>query len=41
MAEAGNKAQGGDPAEDLVVQLVAPVREKGLDLVGEVGCCSG
>ena len=34
---AGNKAKGGDPAEDLVVQLVARVREKGLDLVGEGG----
>jgi putative transposase len=37
VAKAGRKAQGGDPAEDLIGQLVAQAREKGLDLVGEGG----
>src|SRR3954462_8932178 len=37
VAKAGKKAQGGDPAEDLIGQLVAQAREKGLDLVGEGG----
>jgi putative transposase len=37
VAKAGKNAQGGDPAEDLIGQLVAQAREKGLDLVGEGG----
>jgi putative transposase len=37
VAKAGEKAQDGDPAEDLIGQLVAQAREKGLDLVGEGG----
>ncbi|WP_354670961.1 IS256 family transposase [Actinomadura sp. DC4] len=37
VAKAGKRAQGGDPAEDLIGQLVAQAREKGLDLVGEGG----
>jgi len=37
VARAGKKAQGGDPAEDLVGQLVAQARERGLDVVGEGG----
>ncbi len=37
VAEAGEKAQGGDPAEDLIGQLVAQAREKGSGLVGEGG----
>jgi putative transposase len=37
VANAGKKAQGGDAADDLIGQLVAQAREKGLDLVGEGG----
>jgi transposase-like protein len=37
VAKAGTKARGGDAADDLIGQLVAQAREKGLDLVGEGG----
>jgi putative transposase len=37
VAKAGKKAQGGDAPDDLIGQLVAQAREKGLDLVGEGG----
>jgi transposase-like protein len=37
VAKSGKAVQGGDAAEDLIGQLVAQAREKGLDLVGEGG----
>lgn len=37
VATVGKKVQGGDPADDLIGQLVAQARDKGLDLVGEGG----
>jgi hypothetical protein len=37
VAKADKKAKGGDPAEDLIGQLVAQAREQGLELAGEGG----
>jgi hypothetical protein len=37
VAKSGKAVQGGDAADDLIGQLVAQAREKGLDLVGEGG----
>ena len=37
VAKAGERAQGGDPAEDLIGQLVAQAREEGMELTGEGG----
>jgi transposase-like protein len=37
VAKADKKAKGGNPAEDLIGQLVAQAREQGLELAGEGG----